>query len=68
VIIVMSSIELSGELSRGYCVYGEQQMMLVLSQPELQSILVSGRRRVIAMIDSAQSIYALFGGIDDQDP
>jgi guanylate kinase len=41
---------------------------LGVATQELQSIIVSARCRMIARINSAQSIVATFGGIDAKDP
>ena len=41
---------------------------LSVATRELQSIIVSARCRMIARINSAQSIYASFGGIDAENP
>jgi guanylate kinase len=41
---------------------------LGVATQELQSIIVSARCRMIARINSAQSIYTTFGGIDAKDP
>jgi guanylate kinase len=53
--------------------YREYEYLIVnedlgVATQELQSIIVSARCRMIARMDSAQSILATFGGIDAKDP
>jgi guanylate kinase len=53
--------------------YGEYDYLIVnedlgVAGRELQSIIISARCRLAARMDSAQSIYATFGGIDAEDP